>query len=50
MRLRIFIGTLDARLIALDGATGKPCADFGSDGEAGPHERASNCAIPAITK
>jgi len=32
-RLRIFIGTLDARLIALDGATGKPCADFGSDGE-----------------
>ena len=32
-RLRIFIGTLDARLIALDGATGKLCADFGSDGE-----------------
>jgi len=31
--LRIFIGTLDARLIALDGATGKPCLDFGSDGE-----------------
>ena len=31
--LRILIGTLDARLIALDGATGKPCADFGSDGE-----------------
>jgi quinoprotein glucose dehydrogenase len=31
--LRIFIGTLDARLIALDGATGKPCADFGIDGE-----------------
>src|SRR6266851_2147351 len=31
--LRIFIGTLDARLIALDGATGRPCADFGSDGE-----------------
>ncbi len=31
--LRIFIGTLDARLIALDGATGKPCADFGSGGE-----------------
>jgi quinoprotein glucose dehydrogenase len=32
-RLRIFIGTLDARLIALDGTTGKPCADFGSEGE-----------------
>ena len=31
--LRIFIGTLDARLIALDGATGKSCSDFGSDGE-----------------
>ena len=31
--LRVFIGTLDARLIALDGATGKPCADFGMDGE-----------------
>ena len=31
--LRIFIGTLDARLIALDGATGKRCRDFGTDGE-----------------
>ena len=31
--LRIFIGTLDARLVALDGATGKPCADFGTNGE-----------------
>lgn len=31
--LRIFIGTIDARLIALDGATGKPCADFGTGGE-----------------
>ena len=32
-RLRIFVGTLDARLIALDGNTGKPCADFGTNGE-----------------
>ena len=32
-RLRIFIGTLDARLIAVDGATGKPCADFGAGGQ-----------------
>jgi quinoprotein glucose dehydrogenase len=32
-RLRIFIGTLDARLIALDGETGKPCADFGANGQ-----------------
>jgi quinoprotein glucose dehydrogenase len=31
--LRIFIGTLDARLIALDGASGKPCADFGAGGQ-----------------
>ena len=31
--LRIFIGTLDARLIALDGSTGKPCAEFGTAGE-----------------
>jgi quinoprotein glucose dehydrogenase len=32
-RLRIFIGTLDARLIALDGETGRPCADFGANGQ-----------------
>lgn len=31
-RQRIFVGTLDARLIALDGATGAPCADFGEAG------------------
>jgi quinoprotein glucose dehydrogenase len=31
--LRIFIGTLDARLIALDGETGKLCTEFGSNGE-----------------
>lgn len=30
---RILTGTLDARLIALDGATGKPCADFGDNGQ-----------------
>ena len=32
-RARIFMGTNDARLIALDARTGIPCADFGSDGE-----------------
>lgn len=32
-RRRIFIGTIDARLIALDAATGKPCADFGVHGQ-----------------
>jgi quinoprotein glucose dehydrogenase len=29
---RVFSGTLDARLIALDAMTGRPCADFGSGG------------------
>jgi quinoprotein glucose dehydrogenase len=32
-RLRIFIGTLDGRLIAVDGKTGQPCVDFGAKGE-----------------
>jgi len=31
-RLRIFEGTIDARLLALDGKTGKPCASFGANG------------------
>jgi quinoprotein glucose dehydrogenase len=30
---RIIVGTLDARLIALDGHTGRPCRDFGSGGK-----------------
>jgi quinoprotein glucose dehydrogenase len=30
---RILMGTLDARLIALDGRTGRPCRDFGSGGK-----------------
>lgn len=30
---RIIEGTLDARLIAVDAATGKPCADFGTNGQ-----------------
>lgn len=29
---RIIFGTLDARLIAIDARTGKPCADFGQQG------------------
>jgi quinoprotein glucose dehydrogenase len=32
---RIFEATLDARLLALDAATGKPCSDFGHGGEVG---------------
>ena len=31
-RARIFAPTLDGRLLALDAATGKPCADFGEGG------------------
>ena len=31
-RRRILTGTLDARLIALDAATGEPCEDFGEGG------------------
>jgi quinoprotein glucose dehydrogenase len=30
---RIFLGTLDARLIALDAASGRPCAGFGIEGQ-----------------
>ena len=30
--LRVFVATIDTRLIALDAATGSPCADFGAGG------------------
>jgi quinoprotein glucose dehydrogenase len=32
-RKRVFVATIDARLIALDAATGKPCDDFGEHGQ-----------------
>jgi quinoprotein glucose dehydrogenase len=32
-RRRVFTGTLDARLLALDANTGRPCADFGDGGQ-----------------
>jgi quinoprotein glucose dehydrogenase len=35
-RARIFMGTNDVRIIALDAKTGIPCADFGVDGEVRP--------------
>ena len=38
-RRRILVGTLDARLIALDAATGAPCADFGAGGSGRPRRR-----------
>ena len=40
---RIFEATLDARLIALDAATGKPCSDFGDKGQI------DLCDVPAYT-
>src|SRR6266576_6881823 len=59
-RLRIFAGTLDGRLIALDGETGKPCVDFGSKGEVNLTENAATAtdwtggyqvtSAPAISK
>jgi len=30
---RVIEGTLDARLVAVDARTGRPCADFGGDGD-----------------
>jgi quinoprotein glucose dehydrogenase len=30
---RVFVGTLDARLISLDATSGQPCSDFGSSGQ-----------------
>jgi quinoprotein glucose dehydrogenase len=32
-RRRVFIGTIDARLFAVDGRTGEPCGDFGRQGQ-----------------
>ena len=32
-RHRVFIGTLDARLLALDADSGQPCSDFGDGGQ-----------------
>ena len=36
-RTRIFVATFDARLIALDGRSGKPCEDFGHAGSVDLH-------------
>src|SRR5579864_1878699 len=32
-RRRVFVGTIDARLLALDAADGRPCSDFGDRGQ-----------------
>ncbi len=39
---RILWGTLDARLIAVDAATGQPCPDFGNNGEVNLEEVSAN--------
>ena len=41
---KVFLGTLDGRLIALDGASGQPCADFG---EGGAVDLSRACARPS---
>ena len=39
---RIFLATIDARLFALDAASGQPCADFGAAGKVDLTEAISN--------
>jgi quinoprotein glucose dehydrogenase len=43
-RLRLYLGTLDGRLIALDGETGKPCPGFGAGGTV---DLTRDAALPA---
>jgi len=35
--MRVFVGTIHGRLIALDGKTGRPCPDFGNAGQIDLH-------------
>lgn len=50
--LRIFVGTIDGRLIALDGRTGQPAANFGDQGavnlRAGYSDEVQETSPPAI--
>ena len=48
-RRRIFIGTIDARLIALDAATGKLCTDFGAGGQINLKAGSRTSSASAIT-
>jgi quinoprotein glucose dehydrogenase len=43
---RIFLAALDARLIALDAATGEPCRDFGEGGSIDLKEGIANLSDP----
>lgn len=44
---RIFAGTADGRLIALDARDGKPCADFGDGGTIDLRKSLRNAPLPA---
>jgi quinoprotein glucose dehydrogenase len=50
--LRVFVGTIDGRLIALDGHSGQPAADFGDHGtvnlRAGYSDEVQETSPPAI--
>ena len=43
-RRRVFLATIDARLFALDAATGQPCADFGVGGQLDLRQGIANIA------
>lgn len=44
---RVFVTTVDARLIALDGDTGRPCIDFGANGVVDLKQGIRNIDVPA---
>jgi quinoprotein glucose dehydrogenase len=46
-RRRIFVATIDARLVALDGRTGRPCAGFGAGGTVDLRRGLRNAPIAA---
>jgi quinoprotein glucose dehydrogenase len=48
-RRRIYLPTLDARIIALDSRTGTPCRDFGRDGVVSLRDGLRNSPTPVYT-
>ena len=43
---RVFLASIDARLFALDAATGQPCADFGAEGQVDLKQGIANITRP----
>ena len=43
---RVFLASIDARLFALDAATGQPCADFGTQGQVDLKQGIANITRP----